>query len=881
MRWVRRLELAALLLLVAGAPLAFGTVHPLARAALLAWVGLVLALRAVELVLGGRAAPASGAGPLLIIGSALVLWSFLACLPLPGGVVRFLSPPIHDARQATRLLLDDPPAYRLAIAAHRTWEASLLHLAALSLFWFLVTWKPRRREVLLLLLTVFLVATAVAGYGIWQAENDDPRIWGLSKRFYREEATGTYINKNHFAGLLELAFPLGLAFVFAPAGALWLLRLRAEPPPTYPAGPRERSAEDLPGFTVQAGANLRRALALACCAGLLFALVLSRSRMGVLALSTGLLGMVALGLGSGRRGLYLGLLLACLAVPVSLMIWTGFAPLAKLAGAMEGETKDADARLAIWRASLALVRERPGSGAGAGSFAAAFGSVHPEGLANKAFQAENDYLQLAVELGLVGLVLAVAGAALWVRRMVAIVSAHPGVARVLGIGILGSVLAILVHGLADNNLLMVPANRFLALALAATGLLLPRLARPAGAETDPLRESDEDWTAVFPGLRGSGATGEPPSPSWRARATLALLATLLLWEGARLGWAALRAPYQLDESSVLADSRRFWESLLALSPEARRARLRSAAEGAERALAVDPRHDGWIHERATLLGALARSGASRDEARRLREAEERGYRQAVALSPYEGRYRLSLGLRLLWQGKALQADRQMQQAVRLGRGAPDLQIRAAEYFLHRHAVTKEPGARDLALAALRRSCAAGLPEEVRRAGALLWRALPDPAALAQILPLADPVVREWAVAFLRDKGRPKEALDLLRGGADWSSDPARLCLAGEIQWTLRDRAGAYEQWRLALHLAHGPQIADRISAFLTREPAAWEGLLRHLAAAPSPLPEVLFRLALVAAARDKAEALRLVERAIRQRPTEVRYYELRDKLMRR
>ena len=48
-----------------------------------------------------------------------------------------------------------------------------------------------------------MLGTFEAGYGIVQYLTGYQKIFGMTKQFYTEEATGTYINHNHFAGLLE------------------------------------------------------------------------------------------------------------------------------------------------------------------------------------------------------------------------------------------------------------------------------------------------------------------------------------------------------------------------------------------------------------------------------------------------------------------------------------------------------------------------------------------------------------------------------------------------------------------------------------------------------------------------------------------------------
>jgi len=64
-------------------------------------------------------------------------------------------------------------------------------------------------------LVTWLVALGAfeALYGLVQYLTGWQRIFGYVKKYNLEEATGTYINRNHFAGFLEMVIPFGVALV--------------------------------------------------------------------------------------------------------------------------------------------------------------------------------------------------------------------------------------------------------------------------------------------------------------------------------------------------------------------------------------------------------------------------------------------------------------------------------------------------------------------------------------------------------------------------------------------------------------------------------------------------------------------------------------------
>ncbi len=49
-----------------------------------------------------------------------------------------------------------------------------------------------------------MLGSLEAAYGIFRYFYGYQKIFGFTKQYYKEDATGTYINHNHFAGFLEL-----------------------------------------------------------------------------------------------------------------------------------------------------------------------------------------------------------------------------------------------------------------------------------------------------------------------------------------------------------------------------------------------------------------------------------------------------------------------------------------------------------------------------------------------------------------------------------------------------------------------------------------------------------------------------------------------------
>ena len=166
---------------------------------------------------------------------------------------------------------------------------------------------------------------------------DDPRV-------FTDVATGTYVNRNHYAGALELSLFLGLGFLaarrtsagtLAPTGG-WRARLA-------------RSLEGSGGTTVALGV-------LTAVVGIGLALSFSRSGIAASAITTGAL-LALREWRKGRRARAAALVVTCAALVLlaALLLWMRPAVLSGPADA----PGSGESRLLVWRDSLRIVRDYP------------------------------------------------------------------------------------------------------------------------------------------------------------------------------------------------------------------------------------------------------------------------------------------------------------------------------------------------------------------------------------------------------------------------------------------------------------------------------------------------------------------------------------------
>jgi O-antigen ligase/tetratricopeptide (TPR) repeat protein len=422
-------------------------------------------------------------------------------MPLPRAVAAALSPgaarlydKVPGLTPAAWLPLSLRAAASLELAGRLTAYAAVFAVAAAL--------AARGRGAGRRILTaVFAVGLFQALYGSYEYLTGHQHIFGYAKRFYTDSATGTYINQNHYAGALEMALLCGLG--------LFLASVRGAPSGGGRRAPGWRTRV-VALFDGQGPRTFAIGGALALCA---LGLVFSYSRMGLAAASLASAGvvLVALRRSSGRRrGAAILLLAAAGLLLASLAGWNRIA--SDLSRQMTPVSWD-EGRLLVWRDSTAIVRNHPLAGAGLGTFRDVYPAYRSPRIVTFYDHAHNDWLELAVETGAAGSLLALAILALYG------IAVARGLARLRGpdfpvlLGAAGALVALLLHEITDFNL-QIPANAVL---FAAT----------AGVLLGSLRAADRAAGRVV-SFRASGPRDERPRLSLgrAAGVALAIAATL-------------------------------------------------------------------------------------------------------------------------------------------------------------------------------------------------------------------------------------------------------------------------------------------------------------------------------------------------------------------
>lgn len=434
----RLLELT-LALVIIGAALAFGGVQPITYSL----VEVVLLLAVLTFLLRqtwqGKVDLMLPVWPVLF-----ALLSLFQLIPLPSRFVVMLSPARQLAAAVAGLGDGKWIWTTVSIYPHDTMLALLKFLAYLSAFLLAAHLFDSGKRKSTLIRALILLGCFEACYGFVQYLTGWQKIFTYTKVNNLSVATGTYINHNHFAGLLELILPFVLASGFY-SFQIWSERRQA-------GLDRRASAE-------RSSAGVRSILFLFLMVIMVVAVVFSQSRSGILATMFSIVFIVLLAQVKAKRKIWmLGFFLFLLCV-VGYGLWIGLDPvLARFEKMREPDYFQLEGRVAIWRDAPRLVRDHPLVGTGLGTFGTAF-RRYQTGLVDRYVNhAHNDYLEFAADTGLIGAALLFLPIFyLFIKMIISFLDDPRRYRRAVTLGCIGSALALLIHSMTDFNL-QLPAN---------------------------------------------------------------------------------------------------------------------------------------------------------------------------------------------------------------------------------------------------------------------------------------------------------------------------------------------------------------------------------------------------------------------------------------
>jgi len=391
------------------------------------------------------------AWPAFALLALWLLFLLLQWIPLPPELVRVLSPRAAELHAAADYIRDGRNI-TLSVDPHASfvfWLKNCAYAAAFALTLLLVHGRGR-----LAWLCGAIIASGLlqAFYGSFMhLARIDFDVLGMPIH-HSSQASGSYVNRNHLAGLLEMSLGVGIGMLIA--------QLEDRPRRNW-----HDFLQDTARLLLSGKAMLRLVLVI-----MVVALVMTRSRMGNTAFFASLLVAGAVGLALSRhapRGTVI--LIASLIVIDLALIGTWFGVERTMQRIADTTVQNVEERVEPSVYAVKILGDYPLFGTGGGTFYTAFTRYRGQDIDAYYDHVHNDYVQYLTETGLIG------GALLGLLVLASLVCAilaqarrRDPLARGVAFGVLMGVTAIGIHSTVDFNL-QIPANTFIFMLLLALG----------------------------------------------------------------------------------------------------------------------------------------------------------------------------------------------------------------------------------------------------------------------------------------------------------------------------------------------------------------------------------------------------------------------------
>jgi len=377
----------------------------------------------------------------------LFIFIFIQIIPLPKFIIKVFSPNIYSFHKLFSTDFLRIKFMSFSLVPSHTLREGLELLSYFLLGFLIVKTVTKRRQIMRIFYVLIAMGVFEAFYGLFELYNRNPRILFYKKIYYLDSLTGTFVNRNHLSGYLEMIIPLALGLIiaridlFSLAGLKWrekLLRLSEK------------------GLST----NLLMTLGIIIMS---LAIIFSKSRSGVfLLVFTFILFFQLSALYFGRAGYQKKWIKNFLKIVFLIIIFISF--YIGINATVERFALDKflhEARPAVWANTIGIFSDFPFFGTGLGTFASLYSAYEDSEEFLRYSHAHNDHLEYLSELGVFGFVFLLGGILFMLINSFLIwrVRRHPAV-KGLALGGIVAIVCILIHSITDFNL-QIPANMML------------------------------------------------------------------------------------------------------------------------------------------------------------------------------------------------------------------------------------------------------------------------------------------------------------------------------------------------------------------------------------------------------------------------------------
>lgn len=429
--------LCGLFCVLFSAPLMFGAVEPWSLAVTeTASFGLFL-FWFLRMMRTGEPEVSFIKPPFLIPLGALFFIAVLQVIPLPPVFLRMFAPHTYRVYQDIALNSGSIPWGTLSLYPHATVLEIVRFLSSLCIYVLTLQILRNRDSMDFMTAGILIIGVCVALTGIFQFGSAHKKLLWFREMQYGYLSFGPYVNRNHFAGLMEMLIPVGIGT------CIYLL-----PSVQNRHGHRALLSE----FLTHPHSN-RFILYFAGVIIMITGLFLSFSRGGIVGFS---LAMVFFGImlllrsSTRKKGWVVVISFFIVLLSVS---WFGWLPIVKRFVEISQADTSAVNRVHNWKDSSEIIRSHPFFGSGLGTYEYVYPRYKTIPSRDKWEHAHNEYIEGAVELGIPGLFLAVyIMVSFYVMMFRVLRQRSSSYSRLLGIGGMTGITGLLIHNLVEFNL---------------------------------------------------------------------------------------------------------------------------------------------------------------------------------------------------------------------------------------------------------------------------------------------------------------------------------------------------------------------------------------------------------------------------------------------
>jgi O-antigen ligase len=284
----------------------------------------------------------------------------------------------------SQLLIHHWPGLQVSADRQATNAQLIKTLCLFQVFCLTLLLVDTERRFKWLVIALLVAGTFQAVYGTLTVLTGTGYIWGYLKISTEGVATGTFINRNHLAGYLEMTLALGLGLMIASLGE-----------------GRSRTWRQFFRFWTEAllGEKVRIRV---CLVLMVIGLILTRSRMGNTAffIGMGIAGIIGLFMFRRSQSGVVALLVSIVLIDI-LLLGTFFG-LDELQVRMAQTGIATDSRPNLLMLSVGLLQMAPWFGHGPGAFYAVFPQVRNHEVVGFVSHTHSDWVEFPVELGILG-----------------------------------------------------------------------------------------------------------------------------------------------------------------------------------------------------------------------------------------------------------------------------------------------------------------------------------------------------------------------------------------------------------------------------------------------------------------------------------------------